>query len=65
MTLRELSTKYLNCLDCEIVVSNDFMLLESKPIKGTAFGVDNTGGKILKIEGLNGFKIEFMLGDKI
>ena len=46
MTLRELANKYLNCLDCEIVVSNDCMLLESKPIKGTAFGVDNTGGKI-------------------
>ena len=27
--------------------------------------IANTGGKILKIEGLNGFKIEFMLGDKI
>lgn len=25
----------------------------------------NTGGKIQKIEGVNGFKIEFMLGDKI
>ena len=24
--------------------------------------IANTGGKILKIEGLNGFKIEFMLG---
>lgn len=27
--------------------------------------IANTGGKILKIEGLNGFKMEFMLGDKI
>ena len=27
--------------------------------------ITNTGGKGLKIEGLNGFKIEFMIGDKI
>lgn len=27
--------------------------------------ITNTGGEIQKIEGLNGFKIEFMLGDKI
>lgn len=25
----------------------------------------NTGGEIQKIEGFNGFKIEFMIGDKI
>ena len=46
MTLRELLNKYPNGLDWEIVVYNDRMLLESKPIKGTAFGVDGTGMKI-------------------
>ena len=43
MTLRELVNKYPNGLDWEIVVSNDYMLLESKPIKETAFGV--SGGE--------------------
>ncbi len=46
MTLRELVNKYPNGLDWEIVISNDRLLLESNPIKGTAFGVDNTGSKI-------------------
>ena len=27
--------------------------------------ITNTGGEIQKIEGINGFKMEFMIGDKI
>lgn len=49
MTLRELVNKYPNGLDWEIVVSEDRMLLENKPIKETAFGVDNNGPKIYLI----------------
>lgn len=49
MTLRELVNKYPNGLDWEIVVSEDRMLLEKKPIKRTGFGVDNTGSKIYLI----------------
>ena len=46
MTLRELVNKYPNGLDWEIVVSEDRMLLESKPIKGTSFGVSGDETKI-------------------
>ena len=46
MTLRELVNKYPNGLDWEIVVSNDRMLLESNPIKETAFGIRDNKMKI-------------------
>ena len=49
MTLRELVNKYPNGLDWEIVVSEDRMLLESKPIKGTAFGVSGDETRIYLI----------------
>ena len=46
MTLRELVNKYPKGLDWEIVVSEDRMLLENKPIKGTTFGIDGDKMKI-------------------
>ena len=49
MTLRELLDKYPKALDWNLVVSEDHMLLESKPIKNTVFGVDNDGPKIYLI----------------
>jgi len=49
MTLRELVNKYPNGLDYEIVVSEDRMILENKPIKGTVFGMRDNKMKIYLI----------------
>ena len=49
MTLKELLDKYPKALDWNIVVSNDRMLLESNPIKETAFGVCGSQDRIYLI----------------
>lgn len=49
MTLRELVNKYPKGLDWEIVVSEDCMLLESKPIRRTSFGVSGDETRIYLI----------------
>ena len=49
MTLRDLINKYPKGLDWEIVVSEDRMLLESKPIKRTSFGIRDSETKIYLI----------------
>ena len=49
MTLRELVNKYPKGLDWEIVISEDRMLLENKPIKRTGFGVYGSESRIYLI----------------
>ena len=46
MTLREMVNKYPNGLDWEIIVSNDYLLLKSNPIKETSFGISDGEMKI-------------------